>query len=45
MSSTLSYQRMGRADRSRAHTLFARTMGYVAATAGCSRWGPGRVAT
>jgi FtsH-binding integral membrane protein len=33
MSSTLSYQQMGRADRSRAHTLFAHTMGYVAATA------------
>ncbi len=33
MSSTLTYQQMGTADRSRAHTLFAQTMGYVAVTA------------
>jgi FtsH-binding integral membrane protein len=34
MSQTLSYQQMGRAERGQAHTLFAQTMGYVAATAG-----------
>ncbi len=33
MSETLTYQRMGMAGRSRAHVLFAQTMGYVAATA------------
>ena len=33
MSETLTYQKMGTAARSRAHTLFAQTMGYVAATA------------
>src|ERR1700678_3070632 len=32
-NTTLSYQKMGTTDRSRAHTLFAQTMGYVAATA------------
>jgi modulator of FtsH protease len=34
MTHTLSYQEMGRADRDRAHTLFAQTMAYVAGTAG-----------
>ena len=34
MSSTLSYQQMGTAARAQTHTLFAQTMGYVAATAG-----------
>jgi FtsH-binding integral membrane protein len=33
MSETLTYQKMGTAARSRAHTLFAQTMGYVAGTA------------
>jgi len=33
MSNTLSYQEMGRTARDQTHTLFARTMGYVAATA------------
>jgi modulator of FtsH protease len=34
MTHTLPYQEMGRADRDQAHTLFAQTMAYVAATAG-----------
>jgi modulator of FtsH protease len=34
MSDTLTYQQMGTAARGQAHTLFAQTMGYVAATAG-----------
>src|SRR5689334_2523964 len=34
MSDTLTYQQMGAAARDQAHTLFAQTMGYVAATAG-----------
>jgi uncharacterized protein len=34
MSETLSYQRAGVPLRDQAHTLFAQTMGYVAATAG-----------
>jgi len=33
MTQTLSYQQMGTSARSQAHTLFAQTMGYVAATA------------
>ena len=33
MSSTLTYQQMGSTARGQAHTLFAQTMGYVAATA------------
>ena len=33
MSSTLTYQQMGTTARGQAHTLFAQTMGYVAATA------------
>ena len=33
MSSTLTYQQMGTTARGEAHTLFAQTMGYVAATA------------
>jgi uncharacterized protein len=33
MTQTLPYQQMGTAARSQAHTLFAQTMGYVAATA------------
>jgi uncharacterized protein len=33
MSNALTYQQMGTADRSQAHTLFAQTMGYVALTA------------
>jgi FtsH-binding integral membrane protein len=33
MSDTLTYRQMGTAARSQAHTLFAQTMGYVAATA------------
>jgi FtsH-binding integral membrane protein len=32
-NTTLSYQKMGTTDRSQTHTLFAQTMGYVAATA------------
>jgi modulator of FtsH protease len=34
MSDILTYQQMGTAARSQAHTLFAQTMGYVACTAG-----------
>jgi FtsH-binding integral membrane protein len=34
MTQTVNYQQMETADRSQAHTLFAQTMGYVAATAG-----------
>jgi modulator of FtsH protease len=34
MTQTATYQQMETADRSQAHTLFAQTMGYVAATAG-----------
>jgi modulator of FtsH protease len=34
LSDTLTYQQMGTAARGQAHTLFAQTMGYVAATAG-----------
>src|SRR5580658_9020228 len=34
MSQALSYRQMGGVARSQAHTLFAQTMGYVAATAG-----------
>ena len=34
MTQSLTYQQMGSAARSQAHTLFAQTMGYVAATAG-----------
>ena len=34
MSGTVTYQQMGAAARNQAHTLFAQTMGYVAATAG-----------
>ena len=33
MTQTLTYQQMGTAARSQAHTLFAQTMGYVAVTA------------
>jgi FtsH-binding integral membrane protein len=33
MTSTLSYQQMGTADRGQAHALFSQTMGYVAITA------------
>ena len=33
MSGTLSYQQLGTAARGQAHTVFAQTMGYVAATA------------
>ena len=33
MSDTLTYRQMGTAARSQAHTLFAQTMHYVAATA------------
>jgi uncharacterized protein len=33
VSSTLTYQQMGTTDRGQAHTLFAQTMAYVAATA------------
>ncbi len=33
MTQTLNYRQMGTSDRSQAHTLFAQTMGYVAATA------------
>jgi uncharacterized protein len=33
MSGTLTYQQMGRTARDQTHTLFAQTMGYVAATA------------
>jgi modulator of FtsH protease len=33
MSNTLTYQQMGTATRGQTHTLFAQTMGYVAATA------------
>ena len=33
MSNTLTYQQMGTTTRGQAHTLFAQTMGYVAATA------------
>jgi hypothetical protein len=34
MTQTLPYQQMGTTARGQAHTLFAQTMGYVAATAG-----------
>jgi FtsH-binding integral membrane protein len=34
MTHPVTYRQMGTADRSQAHTLFAQTMGYVAATAG-----------
>src|SRR6516164_4138716 len=34
MSQTLTYRQLGPAARDQAHTLFAQTMGYVAATAG-----------
>jgi uncharacterized protein len=34
MAQTLTYRRMGTAERGQAHALFAQTMGYVAATAG-----------
>jgi uncharacterized protein len=34
MTQTLPYQQLGTAARGQAHTLFAQTMGYVAATAG-----------
>jgi len=34
VTQSLTYQQMGSAARSQAHTLFAQTMGYVAATAG-----------
>ena len=33
MTHTLNYRQMGTSDRSQAHTLFAQTMGFVAATA------------
>jgi modulator of FtsH protease len=33
MSNTLTYQQMGTTTRGQTHTLFAQTMGYVAATA------------
>jgi len=34
MTAALSYQQMGKTERSQAHALFSQTMGYVAATAG-----------
>jgi hypothetical protein len=34
MSESLTYQRQGASTRDQVHTLFARSMGYVAATAG-----------
>ena len=37
MSESLTYQGTGAPARDQTHTLFAQTMGYVAATAGCSR--------
>ena len=33
MTQTLTYRQMGTSARGQAHTLFAQTMGYVAATA------------